>query len=334
MNQKATITQKGAIILGKHVACDAYDENTPLRVVTHAHADHLIGLQQSLRTSEKVLMTSATKDLIDVMLSPLTLMSGNVETLEYEKPMRYNEETITFYPADHILGSAQVLVEDKEGTRIAYTSDFRIDNTPILETDTLVIEATYGSPHCQRPPQQEIKTQLITTVEKGLKQGTVYIFSYHGKLQEIMQILHTAQIKAPFITPERVFQITKICQKHGMHTGQILHAETAEAQQLLTKNQPAIAFHHINTKARIGSDKFRITVSGWEFNTPIRQTTNKDYTITLSDHSDYNGLIEYIRQSKPKQLITDNYREGHAQTLANETNKKLNIPAIALPTRK
>jgi putative mRNA 3-end processing factor len=331
LNTTATVTPKGAIILGKNTACDAFDENTPLRVVTHAHADHLLGLQQSLRTCEKVLMTPATKDLIDVMMNPLLLMSGYVETLEYEKTIHYGEESITFFPADHILGAAQVLVEDAEGTRIAYTGDFRIDDTPVLETDILVIEATYGSPFCRRSFQQDIKNLLISTVEKGLKQGTVYIFGYHGKLQEVMQILHKAQIKAPFIAPERVFQVSKICEHHNMCIGHIIHAEQAEAQELLARNQPCIAFHHMGSKGRTGFSKFRITVSGWEFNSPLRQTSENEYTVALSDHSDFNGLIEYIRQAKPKQVITDNYREGHAQTLAKEIHKRFNIPATSQP---
>jgi hypothetical protein len=99
LSDKASITERGAVLLGKSVACDAFDDSRPLRVVTHAHADHMIGLQQSLRTSEKVLMTKATKDLIDVMKSPLFLMGGYVETLDYGRTLiHYGEESITLFP--------------------------------------------------------------------------------------------------------------------------------------------------------------------------------------------------------------------------------------------
>jgi len=76
LTEKASITDRGAVLLGKYVACDAYDKAKPLRVVTHAHADHLIGLRQSLRTCEKVLMTKATKDLVDVMRGPFFSWEG------------------------------------------------------------------------------------------------------------------------------------------------------------------------------------------------------------------------------------------------------------------
>jgi putative mRNA 3-end processing factor len=333
LSTKATVTPKGAVLLGKYVACDAFDESKPLRIVTHAHADHTTGLQQSLRTCEKVLMTKATKDLIDVMRGPLFLMRGYVETLEYGKTMQYDEERVTFFPADHILGAAQVFVEDAEGTRITYTGDFRIDETQVLDTDVLVIEATYGSPSCKRSFKKDIKNLLISLIEEGLKHGAVYVFSYHGKLQEIMQILHENDVKAPFVVPERIFHVSRVCEMHGMRLGRLMLSEEREAKELLERNSPCIAFYHMGSKGKVNPDVFRIYVSGWEFNSPCREIADKEYVVALSDHSDFDGLMEYVRQSKPKQVITDNSRGGHAETLAKEIHKRLGIPATALPKR-
>jgi len=333
LSAKASITHRGAILLGKHVACDAFDESRPLRVVTHAHADHMMGLQQSLRTCEKVLMTKATKDLIDVMMSPLFLMGSFVETLGYGKTLQHEEERITFFRADHILGAAQVLVEDVEGTRIVYTGDFRLEGTPILDADILVMEATYGNPSCKRAFQKDVKDLLVSLTEEGLKQGPVYVFGYHGKLQEVMQILHEANVKAPFIMPERVFHISKVCEQHGMRLGRLLLSEEREAKELMEKKQPCIAFYHMGSKGKVGKDHFRIYASGWEFDAPRRQIADNEYVIALSDHSDFDGLIEYVRRSKPKHVITDNYRVGHAETLAKEINKRYGIPTVALPKK-
>lgn len=325
------MTNRGAVLLGKNVSCDAFEETKPLRVVTHAHADHMTGLRQSLRTCEKVLMTKATKDLIDVMRSPLFLMGGFVETLDYGKTIQFDEERMTFFRADHILGAAQVLVEDAEGKRIVFTGDFRIDDTPVLDADVLVIEATYGNPACKRSFGTDVKSQLVSLVEKGLKQGTVYVFGYHGKLQEVMQILHNANVNMPFITPEKVFQVSKVCEKHGMNLGHLILSEEKEAKELLLNNAPCIAFYHMESKSKVGLDSFRLCISGWEFNSAIRQTGNKEYTVALSDHSDFNGLIEYVRRSKPEYVITDNFRVAHGETLAKEIRKRLGISAVALP---
>lgn len=64
MSLKAAVTARGAVLLGKYVACDAFDECRPLRVVTHAHSDHMLGLRESLENCEAAVMTPATKDLI------------------------------------------------------------------------------------------------------------------------------------------------------------------------------------------------------------------------------------------------------------------------------
>ena len=330
---KANVTVKGAVQLGKYFACDAFDEKMPLRVVTHAHADHMMGLRQSLRTCEKVLMTKATKDLIDVLRSPLFLMGGFVETLDYGKTLQHEEEWITFFRADHILGAAQVLVEDAEGTRIVFTGDFRIDETPVLDADVLVMEATYGSPLCKRSYGENVRDLLVSLVEEGLKQGTVYVFGYHGKLQEVMQILHKAGVKAPFVVPEKVFHVSKICERHGMRLGRLMLSVEKEAKELLEENAPCIAFYHMGSKRRVGQGHFRVYVSGWEFNSPCREVADKEYVVALSDHSDFNGLIEYVRRSKPKLVITDNYRVGHARTLVKEIRKRFGISALALPKK-
>jgi len=331
---KATVTVKGAVLLGKYVACDAFNKTMPLRVVTHAHADHMMGLRQSLLTCEKVLMTHATKDLIDVMRGPLFLMGGFVETLDYGKALEYEEERITFFKADHILGAAQVLVEDAGETRIVFTGDFRIDETPVLDADVLVMEATYGSPACRRSFGKNVRSLLVSLVEEGLKQGTVYVFGYHGKLQEVMQILHGAGVKAPFVVPERVFHVSKVCERHGMRLGRLILSVEKEAKELLEQNAPCIAFYHMGSRRKVGLDRLRVYVSGWEFNSPCSEVADGEYVVALSDHSDFDGLIEYVRRSKPKLVITDNFRVGHARTLAKEIHKRFGISALALPKKQ
>jgi len=331
MSVKASITKKGAVLLGKNVACDSFDERRHLRVVTHAHYDHLTGLQQSLRKCQAVIMTPATRDLLTVMHNPSFQMIENVQALNYGETLTYGGETVTLHLADHILGAAQVLVEDEEGTRIVYTGDFRMCNTPILEADVLVLEATYGSPFQVRPFRNIVETALVSLVESALTVGPVYVFGYHGKLQEVMQILYENNVKAPFIVPDKIFHISKVCECHGMRFGKVLVAGEDEAQEIAERNEPYVAFYHMNSRRHVGYDAFRICVSGWEFSGPRRQIAPNEHIVALSDHSDFKDLLQYVSESKPKLVITDNYRVGEAKTLAREIEKRLGITAKALP---
>jgi len=332
MSLKASISEKGAVLLGRRVACDSFDETRPLRVVTHVHYDHLTGLQRSLQKCEAVVMTPATKDLLEVMRGPLFLMRGNVKALAYGETLTIDEnERLTLYRADHILGAAQVLVEDEDGTRCVYTGDFRLSQTPIIKADVLVIEATYGNPFQVRPFGRVVENALVSLVESGLRQGPVYVFGYHGKLQEVMQILHSNHVRAPFVVPEKVFHVSKICERYGMRLGKYLLSSDNEAKAMTEKGEPHVAFYHMNSRRYVGKEALRISVSGWEFSSPRRQIADNEHVIALSDHSDFNGLLRYVRESMPKLVITDNYRVGDARVLAREITKRLGIEAKAMP---
>jgi putative mRNA 3-end processing factor len=328
---KATITKTGAILLGKNTACDAHEQTKPIRVVTHAHADHMTGLRESIKTKKKILLTPATKDLIEALKGKQCLTNANVQTLSYGKQLEYGDERITLLKADHILGAAQVLVEDHEGTRIVNTGDFRIDETPVIPADILVIEATYGSPWCRRAFGKDVKNLLVSAVERGLRRGTVYVFGYYGKLQEIMQILTSAGVECPFIMPPKVYAVSKASEKHGMHLGHLLLSDTEEGREMIDTNSTCIGFYHMGSRKTVPRDSYKITVTGWEFGSASRQISEKEHLIALSDHSDFAGLVEYVSQSKPKLVITDSYRVGHGKVLARELNKRFAIPAVALP---
>ncbi len=331
MSTRAKVTKNGAVLLGDNVACDAFDESRPLRIVTHAHADHLGGLRKSLKSCEKVLMTRATRDLAETLDDSLKLRSACVETLRYGKALQFGDEKITLVKADHILGAAQVLVEDAGGIRIVYTGDFRIDETPVVECDVLVVEATYGSPSCRRNFDVDVRELLVSMVEKRLRGGAVYVFGYHGKLQEIMKLLRKADVSVPFVMPERVYQVTKVCERHGMKLGCLSLSTNADGRELLDGNLPCVAFYHMNSRGYAGLRNARICVSGWEFTTPCKQIGDREYLVALSDHSDFDGLIEYVKRSKAKQVITDNYRVSHGAILAKEIQKRLGISAVAMP---
>ncbi len=333
MSAKASVSERGAILLGKSVACDAFDARRPLRVVTHAHADHLIGLRKSFRSGKKVLMTKATKDLIEVVKNSMPLDDNLIKLMNYKESVEYDGEKITFFRADHILGAAQVLVEDSQGSRVAYTGDFRVDGTePLRDCDVLVVEATYGRPSFRRPFKIDVKQLLVSMVEKQLRYGAVYIFGYHGKLQEVMQILHSADVTVPFVMPERVFRVSKVCEAHGMSLGCLALSTENEGKELLEENLPCVAFYHMNSRRNVGLlGNSRICISGWEFNSPCKQIGEREHLVALSDHSDFDGLIDYVRQCKPKQVITDNYRVRHGITLAREIEARLGIPANAMP---
>lgn len=332
MWSKAGVAKGGAVLLGKYVACDGFNETRPLRMITHAHSDHLLGLRKSLKRCEAVIMTPATRDLINVIENPSSLIRENIRTLQYGEALEYKNEEITLHYSDHILGAAQVLVEDEEGTRILYTGDFRIPYTPIVQTDILVIEATYGNPYHVRPFRSEVKNILVSLVEEAVKKGPVYLFGYHGKIQEVMQILHEAKIGVPFIVPEKIFRVSRVCERYGMRFGHhLVLSSSEEAQSMVQHDDSFLAFYHFASRRYVNDGAFRIYVSGWEFSAPCRMMSSNEFRVALSGHSDFCGLLRYVEESSPELVVTDNHRFGDAVVLAREIQRRLKIPAMPLP---
>mgnify|MGYP001430858973 FL=1 len=223
---KVGVDTGGAVLLGDNVVCDAHADRN-YRVVTHIHSDHLGGLRKSISSCDGVIMTSATKDILSILKGPL--INEDTFTLEYGESLNLNNEVITFYDAGHIIGSAQVLVEDEQGLRLAYTGDFRLPNAEVIPADGLVIEATYGNPSHNRPVREEIEGELVSLVKECLDDGNhVDIYGYHGKIQEALAILRDSGISVPAIMSNKIHTITQVTERYGMKVGNYFSSEDDE----------------------------------------------------------------------------------------------------------
>lgn len=327
--RKVRITENSAIVFKDTVACDGHDDEAILRIVTHAHQDHLCGLRESIRKTPLIGMTEATYDILKAL--DYDIPENKTLILDYGKEVKIKDVIVSLHKAKHIIGAAQVLVIDEEEHRLVYTGDFKLPSTPILEADLLVIEATYGNPSHVRPFKYEVEDLFADLVRSSLAKGPVYVFGYHGKIQEAMEILRSKGIDAPFIAPRKVYRVTKAAIKHGLRVKEVFYYRSFEADEII-KSGWYVFFAHLSAARTYSSrSAVNIVLSGWEFTEPLRQINEKTYLVALSDHADFEDLLEYVKRSRPKVVITDASREGSAYMLAREIRKKLSIPAIALP---
>ncbi|MFQ6082874.1 MAG: hypothetical protein ACE5WD_05895 [Candidatus Aminicenantia bacterium] len=328
--KKATIIRNGAVLLGKSVVCDAHVKR-PLRIVTHVHWDHLLGLTKSIKECEKILMTPASQDSIKILRGEQLGSSEKIQALPYEKSFEYQNEEITFYPAGHIFGSAQVLVETEDNVRIVYTGDFKLPQAESILSDILVMEATYGNPENIRKFKREIEDELISLVKESLPKKPVWILGFHGKLQEILALLQKEKFEVPIVLQDKIYKMAKVCQRYGLKLGGYISASSSEGEKLIQRKKPFLALFHAKSEREIPLNGIKITLSGWEFEKPVRRIGEDEWVVAFSDHSDFEQLLEYVEKSKPQFVITDNYRVGDAPALAKEIEKRLGIPAGPRP---
>lgn len=144
-----------------------------------------------------------------------------------------------------------------------------------------------------------------------------------------MKILNDSQINVPIVVPEKIFKILNICRSHGMKVRDF-HFSKSDAGIEIRRSRH-IGIYHTGAERRIGRVGVRILLSGWQFDIPVKQIGEKRYRVALSDHSDFNQLLEYISMVNPRLVVTDGYRARDAGLFALEINNRLGIQAVSRP---
>jgi len=334
LERKASITRQGAVLLGKYVVCDGFDWDREIAIVTHIHSDHTTHFDECHGYYNFVLCSPETKELLIALRGPWLRLKRNLIAVPYGDPYPCKDERITLYPARHILGSSQVLVEDQDGVRIVYTGDFDFPNTTPVEADILVVDATFGDPtqvaKCNR---DQIIDLLVSLVKKELETSSVCILGHRGKLQQVMNILNEAGITVPFLCETDIFGMCMTYQNCGVNMGSVLSLKDNAAQDIIKKGERHITFHLLGRKLELlpPIHYTKLRVSRWGTTESFYRVASDYCIVALSDHADFNGTLEYVRECKPKLVITDNYRAGSADSLAQAIRNELHVEAKAMP---
>lgn len=125
--------------------------------------------------------------------------------------------------------------------------------------------------------------------------------------------------------------MTKLCQKYGMKSGTYFSANYPEAQKLIRTKERFVGLYQMTAIRGLNKEVTRISLSGWEFEQAVRKLNSNEYVVALSDHADFEGLLEYVSETRPKLVITGNYRVGDVRALAREIRMRMGIPVESMP---
>ncbi|MEM4718289.1 MAG: MBL fold metallo-hydrolase [Desulfurococcaceae archaeon] len=338
------IYSNGAIIIGNSFAIDGFHEK-PFRIITHAHYDHLHGLDKSISFSKNIIGTPITLDLIEtlgyVKQDLLLLYKQKKIPLDYHQKIEFNNEELELYNADHIPGSSQVHVYLKEkNLKIGYTGDFKLTSrTEIMQDlNVLIIEATYGSLLYNRPFKESITQVLLDIVLEGLyRHKYVYIYAYHGKIQEVMSILRDSGVNASFILPDKVYKVaalleTKYGFKYAPYYRERDFYKPLRNNSLHQDKDKYIVFKHFNLarNRRLDGKSLHVVLTGRFTQEPFLKVDDYTYVVSFSDHADFNDLVKYVEKSNPELVVIDNSRPGEAEFLKSALLDK-EYCAVSMP---
>jgi len=326
------IIKDGACLIGKNFCCDGFINTRKAGAISHFHDDHTKGLESALHWYEKIYVSEATKDLLIASMGVFLKLRNNLIAIPYNKTHSFDNEKITLYQTNHVLGSSQILIESNE-KRILFVGDIREGTNPI-ETDILVILPHFGKPeHIREHKRDDVIKSFIKHVKSEINTKSVCVLACKGKLQDIMNLLYKADIDVPFLADESVKKIAEVYTKHNCVTGNIIDLSSYEAQEIIKSRSSHITFYPINTKICRVDNYVKFTISEWNVIAPIKhKIARNEYMISISDHADFKGLIDFVKKCKPKYVVADNNRcGGSAELFVQYLNRNLKIKSTYLP---
>jgi len=321
----ARVAPNGAILLGDVYTVDAHYDRL-IRVVTHAHRDHTKGLRTSMKAALHIIATPTTFQFLEVL--GYRIPEEKALSLPYRRSVEILGERITLVEARHIAGSAQVLVESRNSV-VGYTGDFKLPGTPPLRgLDVLVIDATYGSPRYQRRwSDWDALDALISLIDEAINRGPVWIYGFHGKLQEIMVELRRRGVDYEFMAEPVTIELARVASGfYGVPLDGIRPYMGGAVEESV------IVFTHASKrryKTRLPGTHIHLT--GWELRGVVRQTGPNTFNVSFSDHATFSEIIEYVEEARPRKVIVDGTRGKDAWYTAKHIQKRLGIEADVQP---
>lgn len=263
--------------------------------VSHAHSDHFA-------RNDEFIVTPGTAALIGHRYRP----KGRIVEQHFGETIRFDDFTLTLHPAGHILGSAQALIEHR-GHRLLYSGDFKLSASQTAEpcqtpeADTLIVESTFGDPYYVFPDPGEVITGILNFCHNALARGeTPVLFAYSlGKGQEVLRALTGAGFAIAL--HGTTHGITEVYSRLGVEFPVHDHLERCELANTVLICPPQVRRAAIYQSIRRPRTAM---VTGWAVDPRARWRYRVDAAFCLSDHADYNDLVEYVRRVNPKRVYT------------------------------
>jgi len=290
-------------------AIDSYiDPSVPREraIVTHGHADHARSGHGSVL---------ATPDTIAIMKTRYGEdCARSFQALDFGVPLAIDDVTITLFPAGHVLGSAQVLIEHR-GQRVVVTGDYKrlADRTSqpfeLVECDLLVTEATFGLPVFQHPhPRHEIGRLLKSVVDNPERSHLVGSYAL-GKAQRVIGLLRDAGWDAPIYLHGAMIRLCELYQELGVDLGDLRPATgTVKAEmagQIVIAPPSAIR----DRWSRRFPDPVVCQASGWMSVKQRARQALVELPLVISDHCDWGELQQTVHDTKAKTIWVTHGRE-------------------------
>lgn len=288
-------------------------------VITHAHSDH------ARRGSKNYFCALSSVRLLKSRLGE----NIHVKGIPYRETFALGNARVSFHPAGHILGSAQVRVE-VDGKVWVASGDYKRERDPtcdpfeVVPCDVFITEATFGTPGFQWGENSNLSDEIYDWWLKNEKKGinsVLYAYSL-GKAQRILgELAHLAH--KPIYTDHNVSKLTDCYRAEGVKLAESICLSTLGTKKPFRGELIITPPSGSQEKLRPLLGKYETAfASGWM----AQGTRGYDRGFRMSDHADWNALIKTIQETQASEVYVQHRGEG---ALVKHLVKNLGIEAFS-----
>ncbi|MCS5489772.1 ligase-associated DNA damage response exonuclease [Algoriphagus limi] len=294
-------------------------------VITHAHSDH------ARWGMKKYLAHHHSAEVMRLRLGS----EINLETVDYSEVKTVNGVRISLHPAGHIPGSAQVRLE-YQGKIAVVSGDYKVEadglSTPFesIKCHEFVSECTFGLPIYKWESQQAIFDQINNWWKENTSEGrNSVLFAYSlGKAQRILQNLNR-EIGKVFVHGA-ICNTNQALLANGIDIWDVPKVNTdipkSEYQGALIIAPPSA----MGTPWMRKFSPYRTGIcSGWMSIRGTRRRRAADRGFVLSDHADWEGLIQAIEATEAEKVYLTH---GSTAAFGKFLQEEKGIDAVELQT--
>ena len=266
-------------------------------IISHGHADHS-------RYGHKQYITQHT----NVPIIKHRLGDIEVAGKEFGESFTINSVKFSFHPAGHIIGSSQIRVEHK-GEVWVFTGDYKTEDDGLavpyepIRCDTFITECTFGLPAFKWVPQAQVMGDINQWWAENQAEGrTSVLFGYSlGKAQRLIKHLDTNigkiythgavenmnEVVRTLVDLPPTERITRETKKEELKGNMVVAPPSAHGSPWLRKMVPYVT----------------ASASGWMTFRGARRRRAIDKGFVLSDHCDWQGLLQSIKETGAHKII-------------------------------
>ncbi|GLO78896.1 ligase-associated DNA damage response exonuclease [Sulfitobacter pontiacus] len=282
-------------------------------LITHGHSDHARwGMNRYLAT--------------DIALPVMRHRLGEItaDGIAYGEVRQIGGAQVSFHPAGHVPGSAQIRVE-VDGEVWVASGDYKVvddglsDPFEPVRCHHFITESTFGLPVFRWAEQAAVAAEINAWWASCAAQGkTAFLGAYAlGKAQRLLSMLDPDI--GPILTHTATENTNRVMRDQGITLPDTI---LADADLNPKDHRGAIVLAPPGALGSAWSKKFgpqeTAFASGWMAVRGVRRRRAGDRGFIISDHADWDGLLSAIRATEAENIyVTHGYTDVFSRFLAD-----------------